>query len=96
MGIVSVRTQTLDVHTRLTRPIFAVLMVFIVVPLVIRRESRSLIGNMAMCSFALASVYGLAQVCNSLGGIVSPDLAVWTPVIFSGGYGAWLTGAVQT
>lgn len=96
VGIVSVKAQTLDVHSRLTRPISAVLMVFIVVPLVIRRESRSLIGNMARCSLSLAAVYGLTQVCNSLGGIMSPDLAVWMPVIFSGGLGAWLTGSVQT
>ncbi|MDA1016757.1 MAG: LptF/LptG family permease, partial [Planctomycetota bacterium] len=97
MGVVSVRTQTLNVHTRLTRPLSALLMVFVVVPLIIRRESRSLIGNMAICCCSLAGIHGLAQVCQNLGGsLVSPDLAVWTPVIFSGGLGAWLTGSVQS
>ena len=97
MGVVSVRSQTLNVHTRLTRPLSALLMVFVVVPLVIRRESRSVIGNMAICSGTLAGIYGLAQVCQNLGGaLVSPDLAVWTPMIFSGGLAAWLTGSVQS
>lgn len=97
-GVVSVRSQTMHLHSRLTRPLATLLSVMIAIPLILRRESRSLIGNMALCAGLLGGVFIVAQGLQYLGGVnlIAADLAAWAPVIMSGTLSAWLTGVIQT
>ena len=85
-GLAPARSQSLHLHFRFTRPLLNVAMVFACVPLVIRRESLSLIGNMAICSVVLGLMYLVGQAY----------LAAWLPVIVCGSVSAWLAGYVQT
>ena len=97
-GPVPVRGQSLVLHSRLTRPILSVLSLVIALPLVLRKESYSLIANMVVCAAVLGFFYAVAQGCYALGsaGFLSPDLAAWAPVIVTGISGTWTSGLVQT
>ncbi|MGB0740578.1 MAG: LptF/LptG family permease [Planctomycetaceae bacterium] len=97
-GEVPLRAQSLALHTRIARPITCLLSITIALPLVIRRESRSLITNMAVCSAVLGGFYGFAQGCQVLGmtSFLAPDLAAWLPVIASGMTSASMADLVQT
>lgn len=97
-GPVPVRGQSLALHARITRPILCLLSIAIALPLVIRRESRSLILNMAICSAVLGFFYAFTQGCFAMGtsGILRPDLAAWLPVICCGVASTWTSGFVQT
>lgn len=97
-GLSSIRSQRLFFHSRLVKPFLNVIAVFIVIPLVVRRESRSLIFNMALCTLVLGVLYGVTQAFSYLGevNLIAPDFAAWCPAIISAATGAWLSGLVQT
>jgi len=97
-GLVSIRSQTLYFHNRLVLPLVNVLTVFVIVPLVLRRESRSLVTNMALCALFLGVLYGAGQLFQYLGHarLMAPDLAVWAAAVLNGSVGAWLSDRVQT
>lgn len=97
-GLVPVRGQSLALHTRVTRPVLCLLSITMVLPLVMRRESRSLILNMTICAGTLGLMYALTQACYAVGisGVVRPDLAAWLPIIVSGATTTWLAGHVQS
>jgi lipopolysaccharide export system permease protein len=97
-GLSGIRTQRAYFHTRLVRPLLNVISVFIVIPLVLRRESRSLIVNMALCTLLLAVLYGVTLLFGYLGEkhLLAPDFAAWCPAILSAAAGAWLSDVVQT
>lgn len=92
------RSQALHLHERMTRPLANLLAVCLTVPLVLRRESFSIITNLAVCVGAMICLLALAQACNYLGRInwVPLDLAAWLPIIISGGLVAWFSDRVQT
>jgi lipopolysaccharide export system permease protein len=97
-GVASLRGTTLQVHARLIAPLSNVLSVLIAVPLVVRRESRSLVLNLALCTGVLIAVYAVAQACLYLGrmNIIPTDLAAWAPAILAGALAAWLSSTAQT
>lgn len=97
-GIVPVRGQSLALHGRITRPILCLLSIAMALPMVMRKESRSLIMNMAVCSAVLGAAYAVTQGCMALGsaGILRPDLAAWLPVILNGIASSWTASYVQT
>ncbi len=97
-GIVPVRGQSLALHSRITRPILCVLSIIMALPLVMRKESHSLITNMAVCAGVLGASYAGTQACLALGGsgLIAPDLAAWLPVIINGIASAWTSTLVQT
>ena len=97
-GILSLRAQTVHLHSRMTRPLFNLLVVLMIVPVVMRKESRGLVVNLA-CSLTLTTcALGLQQCCSYLaqGGVIQLDLAAWLPVIVSGILGAWFSGFIRT
>ena len=61
------RAQLLHLHSRLTRPLLNILGIFLVIPLVVRKESRSLVTSIALCMAALALIVGLAEVFQFIG-----------------------------
>ena len=67
-------------------------------PLVMRRESRSLIANMTICAGVLSGFYLLTQASLILGStaLLRPDLAAWFPVIVTGSATVWTSGYIQT
>lgn len=97
-GLVSVNSLILQLHARLTRPFMNLVSVMVIIPLIIRKDSRSLIGNMALCTSVLGTLYGVATTCHYLGStnLIAADLAAWLPIITGGALGAWLTGVVQS
>jgi lipopolysaccharide export system permease protein len=97
-GLTSLRGQTLFFHTRLVRPILNVIAVLLIVPIILRRESRGLVTNMAVCTLLMGTLYGVAQVFSYLGqvNIMAVDMAAWSPVIFNGSFGVWIYGFTQT
>ncbi len=97
-GIVPVRSQSVALHTRLTSPILCLLNIAIALPLVFRKESHSLIANMATCATVLGVLYGITEACFAMGreGLMPADLAAWLPVILIGSGSTWTSGLVQT
>ncbi len=97
-GPMPVRGQSLALHARITRPFLCLLNIAIALPLVMRKESHSLITNMVVCAGVLGMLYMVAQGCFALGSIgkVSPDFAAWLPVILGGIISTWTSGLVQT
>jgi len=97
-GPLPVRGQSLALHARITRPFLCLLNIAIALPLVMRKESQSLITNMVVCAGVLGMLYIVAQGCFALGSIgrLSPDFAAWLPVILSGVISTWTSGFVQT
>ena len=97
-GILSLRAQTVHLHSRMTRPLFNLLVVLMIVPVIMRKESRGVVVNLA-CSLALTTfALGMQQCCAYLaqGGVMRLDLAAWLPVIVSGILGAWFSGFIRT
>lgn len=97
-GLVPVRGQSLALHSRITRPFLCLISISMALPLVMRKESRSLIMNMAVCAAVQGFFYGLTQGCFALGstGTIRPDLAAWLPVMICGVATTWTSGYVQT
>ena len=97
-AVVFKKKQMMYLHTRLTKPIMSIICIFITIPLVLRRESRGLVGNMAICTGVLGVMMGFSQLFNLLGSanIVPQDIAAWVPIIGSGSLAAWLSGIAQT
>ena len=94
----SVRSLTLQLHSRLIQPVMNVVVIFIVVPLVVRKEGVGLVSNIAMCTAVMGLVFGVTQLglyCGKVN-LVSPSLATGAPVIFSGTLAAWLSEVTQT
>ncbi len=97
-GVMPVQRQSLALHSRLTRPVLCLFSIAIALPLVMRRESQSLIMNMAICAFVLAGFYGFTEGCLAMGDarLLRPDLAAWIPVMTMGSASVWTSGYVQT
>ncbi len=97
-GILSLRAQTVHLHSRMTRPLFNLMVVLMIVPVVMRKESRNLMVNLA-CSLALTTfALGMQQGCAYLaqGGVIRLDLAAWLPAMVSGVLAAWFSGFIRT
>ena len=94
----SIRGQIQHLHIRLAQPLLNLTAVLLAIPLIVRRESRSLIANLAICAGIQGTAMGILQVSHLMGqaGMVSPDLAAWAPVIATGTFAAWLSDVIQT
>jgi lipopolysaccharide export system permease protein len=98
VGTPLLRAQILHLHSRFTRPLLNVVGMFLVIPLLVRKESRSLVAGIALCMAALGLVVGFSEACQFLGkaALMRPELAVWLPLIIGGGCAAWVSPRVQT
>ncbi len=94
----SVLNQSLHFHQRLTRPILGLLLIFLVLPLIIRREARSLVVSMALSGLVQGIVFGSAQAFQWMARsqYIGPDLAAWGPVILTGALAAWCWPILRT
>lgn len=94
----SIRKQTLNLHSRLTRPFMNLIAVLMAIPFVLRKESRSQILNIAICSGVMGVIFAISQCFLYLGSanLLKPDQAAWFPVIANGTLAAWFSNRVQT
>ena len=97
-GSLALQNQTQHLHARLTRPFVTLISIFIVVPMIIRKETRNLITNMAWCTTLLIGAMLLTYVFEYLGSkhYFTPDLAAWLPLMICGAVAAWLSGVAQS
>jgi len=95
---VSLRKQSLHLHSRIVRPLMDMLTVLLGLPLVARRGGQALITNLAVCAGVLGGVVGIEQGFGYLGAacLVAPDFAAWAPVIITGTLSAWVREYVKT
>jgi lipopolysaccharide export system permease protein len=97
-GFVPIRPQGMHLHFRVTRPLINIATVLLTIPLILKRESRSLVTNMAVCTLVLGVFYGIMQASLYLGtsSLLATDYAAWLPVVATGGAAAWFAASVQT
>lgn len=97
-GMVSAHRLVLHLHTRLVQPLLNLIAVLITLPLMVRRESVSLVVDAGLCAGLQGVMFGVLQLCQFLGGnlIVAPDLAAWLPVIICGSIAAVVGGWLKT
>lgn len=94
----STRAQVMHLHGRMTRPIVSLMSVFLVIPLILRKEKDNLVANILTCTLTLAVVLGLGYGMDFLGqtSLIRPEVAAWSPILFGGTLSAWLSGVVRT
>jgi lipopolysaccharide export system permease protein len=100
-SLLSRRALLVHLHGRLTRPILTLIGLYLVIPLIVRRDRMSVmqqVTNIATCMATLGIVFGLSMGSQFLGqaGLMRPDQAAWLPLILGGGLAAWLSGVVRT
>ena len=85
-------------HTRLTRPILALILVVMGLSVLLRDQNRNVFISAGLC-LVLCGVFFAAQfACKSLGDseYVSPALAAWLPVLFFGPFSVAMFDAIHT
>lgn len=97
-SLLSLRAQTVHLHSRMTLPLFNLLLVLMVVPVIVRKESRGLVTSLGFSLGATTSALGLQQCCAYMAqaGLIRLDLAAWLPLIVCGILSAWFSGFVRT
>lgn len=92
------RGQMLLLHQRAVQPLLNLLAGLACIPLVIRRESRSLVASLAFTSAVQGVMFGVLLLGEWLGqsGRLPADIAAWLPVIVCGVVAAWTTGYAQS
>lgn len=95
------RSQLVQLHVRLTRPLLNLTGVFLVVPLIVRRDRMSTmqqVTNVAICMATLGLVFGVCFCGELLGqsGLIRPEQGVWGALSFSATLAAYLSGVIRT
>ncbi len=100
-SVLSRRSLLMHLHSRLTRPLLTIIGLYIVIPLIVRKDKMSnmqQVTNIAVCMLVLGIVYGLSMGSGFLGqsGIVRTEQAAWTPLLLGSTFATWLSGVVRT
>lgn len=97
-SLVLARTLVLHFHERMVAPALCIAYVLLVIPLIIRRNSRGMVSNAALCLLVMGLLFGVQQGFAALGqlNLVSPALAAWGPLVACGGTFASISDFVQT
>lgn len=100
-SVLSRRSMLSHLHQRLTKPLLTLVGLYIVIPLIIRRDKMSnmqQVTNIGLCMLVLGIVYGLAMGSHSLGrtGLIRAEQAAWLPLVFGSTFASWLSGVVRT
>ncbi len=92
------RSLLLHLHARFLRPAIMISGIFLVFPVLLRKESTSLVSNIAACTFLMALLFGLTQSLRfvSQSGLMSAELASWLPLLGSAGMSAWLSPIIKS
>lgn len=100
-SVLSRRSMLMHLHSRITQPLLTLVGLYIVIPLIIRRDRMSnmqQVTNIALCMLVLGIVYGLSMGSSFLGqsGLIRAEQAAWAPLVFGGTFASWLSGVVRT
>ncbi len=85
-GSANMSQQTYDLHARVTTPLINLGLVFVVMPLILRRDSWCLVSDI-FTSVLLVATIGLTVVVGQFLAsydVIRPDLAAWFPLISMG------------
>lgn len=71
------------IHSRMVQPFLDVTLLFLGLPLVLRRETRNIYAAIGICIMLTAVFLLVTMACQYLGGIlyVRPSLAAWLPLM---------------
>jgi lipopolysaccharide export system permease protein len=85
-------------HARLVRPLANILAALLAIPLILRKESRGLITNMALSAAVLTAMLAVSEAVAYCGrtGSLTPELSAWIPIFLAGTLFTWLSGIMQT
>jgi lipopolysaccharide export system permease protein len=94
----SIRTQSLYIHSRLTKPLMNLVVLMVGVPFIVRKESVSLLRNVGLCATVLGVMFAVNEgfVYLAKFNLLSPETAVWAPIILWGGFAAWSSLKIKT
>jgi len=94
----SVHSLSLALHNRLTKPVLNLVVLFVGVPLIVRKESTSLLKNVAVCATVLGVMFAGNEVCGYLAKVhlLSPEQSVWLPIVGWGTFAAWTSALIKT
>lgn len=96
--LTSVRAQVAHLHERLTQPVLILLVGVLGGGIVLRRESRRLIGNVSLAIVAVGSAYVAHMAAVQMGrtGLLPVDLAAWLPIAAVAALLAWIYPTLET
>jgi lipopolysaccharide export system permease protein len=85
-------------HMRLTRPILALILIFLGLSVILRDQNRNIFISAGMCLALCAFFFAACFFCQYLGNgnVLSPALAAWLPVLFFGPLAFVLFDAIHT
>ncbi len=85
-------------HSRFGIPLGNVLLLFLGLPLLLRRETKNIFLGTGLCALISASFYGVSIFCLNLGykEILQPVFAVWFPIVLFGSFGFSLHTLIHT
>lgn len=94
----SLRKLEYVLHSRFVEPVLNLAMVFLVIPLMIRKDSRGLVMNVLIAGVLFFSVYISTMACEFLAefGAMSIPFAVCLPVLVCGTMASWSAAMVET
>lgn len=94
----SIRKLQYLFHARLLEPFMAIAAVFVVIPMMVKKDSRSMVLNSASCCLTLGVITGVQECCRFLqsAAVLTPELAAWVPFTFCCLCAAWMTPLVET
>jgi lipopolysaccharide export system permease protein len=92
------RDVSIFVHSRILRPILAMNLLFMSLPLVLGGYGRNAFINLGFALANSAIFYGAILFCQYLGGfsMVSPPVAAWLPLMFFGTIATIRWGQIRT
>ena len=85
-------------HSRFSIPLGNILLLFLGLPLLLRRETKNFFLGTGLCALVSASFYGVSIFCLNLGykEILQPIFAVWFPIVLFGSFGYSLRTIIHT
>jgi lipopolysaccharide export system permease protein len=91
-------SQLIMFHSRLTKPLLNLVGVFLVLPLIVRKESHNLLYDMFVCISTLTCIMMLTLSSEFIArsSLISPEQCAWLPVIVSGFLAAWFSVQVRS
>ncbi len=85
-------------HSRLTRPILGMILVFMGLGVILRDQNRNVIISAGLCLVLCAVFFAACYACKMLGDheYLAPALAAWCPVLVFGPFAIVMFDAVHT
>jgi lipopolysaccharide export system permease protein len=92
------RKKAVLFHTRLTRPLLGILLVFMGVSIILRDQNRNVFISAGFCLGLCALFFASKLLCKFLGdnNLLSPALSAWLPLMCYGPLALVMFDAIHT